>query len=290
VPSGVPPSVLAIARARFKRSLLGYRRSEVDQAIAVRDAALDTVGQTLAAAEESFERQRAEIETQRAELGSRERRIEDLERMTTKLSERLVEREQELRRLRDELARVREEGEARVESLATVVSELDGIRRQARAQATRIRLGALRDAAALAEAMEWLGRRPPEARELLMEALTEALWRIGAEPVDGAGEMVDGASGNGGAWRAPAEVFEGHVEVEIGPLSDFSQLVGFEDAAKSIAATSAISVRRFSEGRATLAVTLAEPVALLRELEERCSLELVVRDVRRDRLVLDVGA
>jgi hypothetical protein len=30
-------------------------------------------------------------------------------------------------------------------------------------------------------------------------------------------------------------------------------------------------------------------VALLRELEERCDLEFVVRDVRRDRLVLDVG-
>jgi hypothetical protein len=262
----------------------------VDEAIAVRDAALETVGETLRTAEESFERQRTEIETQSAELGSRGRRIEDLERLTSRLSERLVEREQELRRLRDELVRLREEGEARVESLATVVRELDGVRRQARAQATRIRLGALRDAAALAEGMRCLGQRPPEARELLMEALAEAVVRIGGEGVDGGAAMPDGADGNGSPWRVPAEVFEGHVEVEIGPLSDFSQLVGFEDAAKSIAATSAISVRRFSEGRATLAVTLAEPVALLRELEERSNLEFVVRDVRRDRLVLDVGA
>jgi hypothetical protein len=38
-----------------------------------------------------------------------------------------------------------------------------------------------------------------------------------------------------------------------------------------------------------MAVQLREPVALLRELEERCDLEFVVRDMRRDRLVLDVG-
>ena len=80
------------------------------------------------------------------------------------------------------------------------------------------------------------------------------------------------------------------IEVEIGPLADFAQLVGFEDAARSIDATSEISVRRFSEGRATLAMELREPVELLRELEERSDLEFVVRDLREDRLVLDVGA
>jgi hypothetical protein len=65
--------------------------------------------------------------------------------------------------------------------------------------------------------------------------------------------------------------------------------VGFEDAAKSIAATAEISVKRFSDGRATLELSLAEPVALLRELEERCDLDFVIRDMRDDRVVLDVG-
>jgi hypothetical protein len=283
--SGGTPSVVGIARGRFKRSLLGYRRSEVDEAIAVRDAALETVGRTLEAAEEAFEQQREKLDSQGEELGRRERRIEDFERLTTQLSERLVDREQELRQVREDLARVREDGTARVESLAAVVRELEDVRRQAGEQANRIRLRALRDAAELAEGMDWLGHRPPEARELLLEALTEAVWRFGGEP-----DRADAANGDGEVRRGPAEVFQGHVEVEIGPLSDFSQLVGFEDAAKSIAATSAISVRRFSEGRATLAVTLTEPVALLRELEERSNLEFVVRDVRRDRLVLDLGA
>ena len=36
------------------------------------------------------------------------------------------------------------------------------------------------------------------------------------------------------------------VEIEVGPLADFSQLVGFEDAAGAIVATSQISVKRFA--------------------------------------------
>ena len=80
------------------------------------------------------------------------------------------------------------------------------------------------------------------------------------------------------------------VEVEIGPFADFSQLVGFEDAARSIAATTELSIRRFSAGRATLAMNLKEPVELLRELEERCDLELRIRDQRPGRVVLDVDA
>jgi hypothetical protein len=78
------------------------------------------------------------------------------------------------------------------------------------------------------------------------------------------------------------------VEVEIGPLSDFSQLVGFEDAAGGIGATSEISVKRFAQGRATLEMQLGEPVELLRELERRSPFEFKVRDQRADRLILDV--
>jgi hypothetical protein len=97
-----------------------------------------------------------------------------------------------------------------------------------------------------------------------------------------------GANGRPDEGADPADLFKGLVHVEVGPLRDFSQLVLFEDAARSIGATSEISIKRFSEGRATMAVQLREPVALLRELEERCDLEFVVRDMRKDRVILDV--
>jgi hypothetical protein len=82
-------------------------------------------------------------------------------------------------------------------------------------------------------------------------------------------------------------LFEGPVKVEIGPLGDFSQLVGFEDAVGQLGA-SEISVERFSEGRATLSMHLDEPVDLLRELEERSPLDFRVRRTSDDNLILDV--
>ncbi len=49
-------------------------------------------------------------------------------------------------------------------------------------------------------------------------------------------------------------------------------------------------MRRFAQGRATLEMRLAEPVELLRELEERSPFEFVVRDQRPNRLVLDFAS
>lgn len=272
-PSGGLPSFSAIARGRFKRSLLGYRRSEVDAA--------------LAEAEERIGLQSAEIEARGIELAGRDHRLAELEQVATKLSEQVVERDAELRRLRAELAKRRQEGDAQVAALTALMGELEAVRRQARGQATRIRLRALRDAAELSERVAELTKRPAGMRERLLDALTEAIGRLGSEEEDEAAEAVP-AETNGHAERDPADLFSGLVEVEIGPLADFSQLVLFEDAAKSIEATGEISVKRFSDGRATLEMSLREPVALLRELEERCDLEFVVRDTRKDRVVLDV--
>jgi len=47
-------------------------------------------------------------------------------------------------------------------------------------------------------------------------------------------------------------------------------------------------VRRFTKGRATLAMRFKHPVELLRELEERAPFVFKVRDLRSDRIVLDV--
>lgn len=82
-------------------------------------------------------------------------------------------------------------------------------------------------------------------------------------------------------------LYRGDVRLEIGPLGDFSQLVGFEDAVGRLGA-SAISIERFSEGRATLSMHLDQPVELLRELEELSELDFKVRHTAPDNLVLDV--
>jgi hypothetical protein len=143
---------------------------------------------------------------------------------------------------------------------------------------------ALRDAAELSDRLTDLTQRPAEARERLLAQLNEAIARIGGE--DGAEEEPAPTP----ALRPVGDVFDGLVEIEVGPFEDFSQLVGFEDAAGAISATSQISVKRFARGRATLEMRLAEPVELLRELEQRAPFEFAVRDRRADRVVLDVPA
>jgi hypothetical protein len=231
----------------FKRVLLGYRRAEVDAALAVRGAREWALERD---AEDALVRSRDSIDAlarAEAELAS--------------LSAMVIERERMIRSLGERLAEANARHDRSIASLEAVSAKLEEIQAQARGQATRIRMKALR------EAVE-VGRRAQELNEA-QEAAGEA---------DSTSE-VD---------RAARELFDGIVKVEIGPFDDFSQLVGFEDAAGQIDATAEISVERFSEGRATLAMRLDEPVDLLRELEERAPLEFRVRRTSGDNLILDV--
>jgi hypothetical protein len=241
----------------FKRSFLGYRRSEVDAELAARDAAI-------AATELALAKCRA--------------RVEELEGVAQRLAEAVVQRNRELRAVREELAEMRASGEEGMRSLVVLGRQLEEIQAQARGQATQIRMRALREAAELMERVSDVVKLPGKAGGRL-EAIDEAIEGT----AEGLGSAMDGAH--------PARrngMFEGTVNVDVGPLSDFSQLVALEDAAGSIGATSEISIKRFSEGRATLAMRLSEPVELLRELEERCDLEFRVRSRGDDRVVLDV--
>jgi chromosome segregation ATPase len=235
----------------FKRALLGYRRADVDAALAARDARRWALERD---AEEALTRWRDAADTAaRAE--------EEL----SSLSAMVIEREREIRGLHERLVEANERHDRSIASLDSVSSRLDEIQAQARGQATRIRMKALR------EAVE-VGRRAQE----LTEAQADA---------SGVGSTSNGSDS---LERAAKSLYEGLVKVEIGPLDDFSQLVGFEDAAGQIDATSDISVERFSEGRATLSMRLNEPVELLRELEQRSPLEFRVRRSADDNLILDV--
>ncbi len=247
--STVPPM------GSFKRSFFGYRRSEVDAALAERDA------RSWALERDAEEASALCIEA----TGSAARAEQEL----ASLSAMVIDREREIRGLHERLREANERHDRNVASLESVSSRLAEIQAQARGQATRIRMKALR------EAVE-VGRRAQELSEVQQEAI---------EPTTPA----ESANGNGHSPATPADdIFQGLVKVEIGPLDDFSQLVGFEDAAGQIDATAEISVERFSEGRATLSMRLDEPVDLLRELEQRSPLDFRVRRTADDNLILDV--
>lgn len=230
----------------FKRVLLGYRRADVDAAIAARD------------------RQVGLLEPLAAECERQEQAIADRDRELASLSGMVIEREREIRGLTERLLEANERHDRSIASLDAVSARLDEINSQARGQATRIRMKAL------SEAVE-VSRRVQRLTEAQSEAAAEG---AGGPVVGGVKEAFDG-------------VFEGLVKLEIGPLGDFSQLVGFEDAVGQLGA-SEISVERFSEGRATLSMRLDQPVELLRELDELSTLDFKVRHTGPDNLILDV--
>lgn len=220
---------------RFRRALLGYRRTDVEDAMSLRDARI--LGLELKA------------DAQRAT-------IDELDGETTALSGMVLEREREIRVLDQRLREANECHDRSIASLDAITARLEDLEAQARGQATRIRMKALREAVEVSKKVK---------------ALTDAEVEAGADEPEPADE----------GFQA------GRVKIEIGPLDDFSQLVGFEDAVGQIGA-SEISVERFSEGRATLSMNLDQPVDLLRELEELSNLEFKVRRTAADNLILDV--
>jgi hypothetical protein len=177
--------------------LLGYRRREVDDAVAARDSALEAIAERLSASEKRIGRRDATIRGHKAELVHAKGRIELLEEVATDLAQRVVHRDRQVRRLRAELARERERSGSLVPTVVPALTPPE-------LEAERLH--------PIPEAAE--GERPPLA------------------PVP--------AASNGYSAGAIGELFEGLVEVEIGPLNDFAQLVGFEDAADGITATSEI--------------------------------------------------
>jgi predicted transcriptional regulator len=203
-----------------------------------------------------------------AAIQARDARLARLEREAERLAERVVDRE---RRLQEVLRRP---------VAGAFTKGIEEIYGQARRQATRIRMKALEDAVQMADRVTELTKLRDELGFRVSELADVARVRLGMES--------RAAVGTEPAQLAADGVYAGEVEVEVGPLNDFAQLTGFEDAAASISGASEIRVKRFSAGRATVSMNLAGPVELLRELEERAPFDFIVRDMRGNGLVLDV--
>jgi hypothetical protein len=237
----------------FRRAFLGYRRPQVDAAIRAAEAQISDLGKRAA--------ERDRIEAEKVELESE----------MTSLSGMVIEREREIRELTARLLEANECHQRSIASLDAVTARLQEMQAQARGQATRIRMKALKEAVEVSRRVEELTGAAES---------TESTEVIDAEP-------ASNGNGNGAAAGIVDGIFEGRIKLEIGPLGDFSQLVGFEDAVGKLGA-SEISVERFSEGRATLSMRLDEPVELLRELEGLSALDFKVRHTAPDNLILDI--
>ena len=212
-----------------------------------------------------------------AAIQARDARLARLEREAQRLAERVVERE---KKLQDALKRpMAAAAETNRVALTRALSSVEEIYGQARRQATRIRMKALEDAVQMADRVTELSGLRDELGVRVSEPAEVAKERMGIEAEDRPAV---------GMKPAQAGFYAGQVEIEVGPLVDFAQLTGFEDAASEIEGASDITVKRFSGGRAWVSMSLENPIDLLRALEEKAPFDFVVRDTRRNGVVLDV--
>ena len=169
----------------------------------------------------------------------------------------------------------------RVATITGLSRRLEELQSNARRRADRIRVSA-RDAVEIAERVRELSRLRGELASAVIDFAAVAGIRAGS------GERAPVRTEPA---RAPADgVYSGSVEVEVGPLRDFAQLTSFEDAASSIDAASEVQIRNFAGGRAAFSMSFAQPVELVRELEQRTPFPFSVRAARADGVVLDVGS
>ena len=176
----------------------------------------------------------------------------------------VIERE---RRSATSTERLREANECHDRSIASldaVAARLEEMQAQARGQATRIRMKALREAVEVSRRVEALTERRPSA-----DGESSPQPRQRQRPGRDLG------------------VFAGKIKIEIGPLGDFSQLVGFEDASAGSAPPNL--GRTLLGGPRDPLDAARQPVDLLRELEGLSGLDFKVRHTAPDNLILDLS-
>jgi hypothetical protein len=298
----------------FRLALFGYRRLEVDAAVAARDSHIAGLEQHSASLAQHHQALEAQGLIQAHAIAAHEADVSSLSGM-------VVERERTIRDLTERLAEANACHDRSIASLDAVSARLEDLQAQARGQATRIRMKALREAVELSSKVQALaeveeteaevtappaaakpeieaGVKKPPAPEPEIAAEVAAAEEAAAEAAPSANGSANGhtngnghANGNGGAVEPGTSwepgLYSGKIRLEIGPLGDFSQLVGVEDAVGRLGATD-ISVERFSEGRATFSMRLEQPVDLLRELEALAALDFKVRHTAPDNLILDL--
>jgi hypothetical protein len=281
----------------FRLALFGYRRVEVDAAVAARDSHIVGLEQHSASLTDHNTALQSQSLIQARAIAAHEADVSSLSGM-------VIERERTIRDLTERLEEANACHDRSIASLDAVSSRLEELQAQARGQATRIRMKALREAVevgrraqdlaeaeAAASASEVADQAEPEAPASDIAAdvaeVEEAAAAAAPRPAaNGNRASADHPVGEADTVWQPG-LFAGKIRLDVGPLGDFSQLVGFEDSIGRLGATD-ISVERFSEGRATFSMRLDQPVDLLRELESLSVLDFKVRHTAPDNLILDV--
>jgi hypothetical protein len=108
-----------------------------------------------------------------------------------------------------------------------------------------------------------------------------------APPAAGPPATAPAAPAPSAARESPEDtLFEGRVELGVGPFYDIASLSAFERRLASLPHVGEASVRRFEASHAVVDLRLSAPVALVRELRRTAETDFSVREVAAGRILL----
>src|ERR1700760_3697119 len=142
----------------FRRTLFGYRKPEVDAAVAARDSHISGLEQQAAALGEAKAALESQSLIQARAIASNEADMPSLSGMG-------IERGRTIRDLTERLEEANACHDRSIASLDKVTARLEELQAQARGQATRIRMKALREAVEVSKKAELLSAFEEETEE-----------------------------------------------------------------------------------------------------------------------------
>jgi hypothetical protein len=267
---------------RLRRSLLGYRRTEVEVALAELRLTLRHVQEDLAETRARATSVEAELREARIELDSRRARETEIQQAFDASQQRVREIELSaeasaraiLAEAEEKASRTRSEAHLRTESVSGQIDELLNLR-DTLVQTMR---GVIRDFDYAVERVE--------KGESVLQAEPVALPQV-VQNGNGAHPAPPGPPRENGP--EDEQRFEGRVELEAGPFGDFAALSSFERGLARLGGVEDVYVRRFAGERALIELTLAEPLALIGAMRDTLPYGLEVQSLEAGRVSLKVA-
>jgi hypothetical protein len=271
-----------LSNQRLRLTLLGYRRTEVEVALAELRLTLRHLQEDLAETRARAGTVEDELRETRIELDSRRARETEVQQAFDAAQERVREIELTaeatgraiLAEAEEKASRTRAEAHLRTESVSGQVDELLRLR-DTLVQTMR---GVIRD-------FDYAVERVEKGESVLP-----------AEPVGLAVETIVGGTNGTVPVGPPRErgpedeqVFEGRVELDAGPFGDFAGLSSFERALGRLAGVADVYVRRFAGDRALIELTLVQPLPLIAELRDHLPYGLEIQANEPGRLSVKVA-
>jgi hypothetical protein len=264
---------------RLRRSLFGYRRTQVEVALAELRLTLRHLQEDLVETRERAATFESDLREARIEIDSRRAREAEVQQAFDAAQERVREVELAaeataraiLADAEEKASRTRAEAHLRTESVGGQIDELLNLR-DTLVQTMR---GVIRD-------FDYAVERVEKGESVLQAAEPEPVQQL--EQVVAGFVPVPRERGPEDEQR-----FEGRVELDAGPFSDFAALSSFERSLARLGGVEDVYVRRFSGERALIELSLAQPLALVGALRDHLPHGLEIQAIEPGRLTVKVA-